>query len=112
VIGYCRDHDPILHAGYVTCGTCGAESWPTDAEWVTGELVLAAFAPEHEPGCPWRGHPRTVLLDLGQDDRKVPSVERPRRCRGIAVTTGQQCRHYARPGSGYCRSHDPQRRAA
>jgi hypothetical protein len=108
--GYCADHDPILHATSVTCGTCGTESWPTDAEWVTGTLVLVTYVGDHEYGCPNRRPIRTVLLDLGQDNPVIPPVERPRRCRGTATTTGQQCKHYARPGSGYCVHHDPQRR--
>jgi hypothetical protein len=113
VTRYCADHDPILAAGYVTCGQCGGVSWPTDAEWVTGTLVLVTYAPEHEPGCPWRGHPRTVLLNEGQDDDPgIPSVERPRRCRGTAKSTGRPCRHYAQPGSGYCAHHGPTRREA
>jgi hypothetical protein len=105
--GCCQDHDPILHATYVTCGHCGARSWPTDAEWITGTLVLATYAPEHEPGCPWRGFPATVLLDLGQDDQAIPAVQRPRLCRATASSTGRQCRGHARPGSGYCSHHDP-----
>jgi hypothetical protein len=109
---YCPDHDPILNATHATCACCGAESWPTDAAWITGDLLLATYDPEHEPGCPWRGYPRTVLLDHGQDDDGIPAVERPRRCRGIAASTGRPCRHYARPGSGYCSAHDPERRAA
>jgi hypothetical protein len=109
VIGYCADHDPILAAGSVACGECGAESWPADAEWVTGTLVLAALVPEHEPGCSWRGFPGTVLIDVDQFGERIPAVPRPRRCRGVAVTTGQPCRNHARPGSGYCLRHDPAR---
>jgi hypothetical protein len=113
VSGYCPDHDPILHATSVTCGGCRAESWPTDAEWITGKLVLATYAPEHEPGCPARRAPRTVLLDLGQDDQVIPALpERPRRCHGTAASTRQQCRGYARPGSAYCLHHGPERREA
>ena len=108
--GYCPDHDPILHATYVTCGSCGARSWPADAEWMTATLVLATYAPEHEPGCPWRGFPSTVLLNLGQDDPAIPSLPGPRLCRGTAATTGRQCRQHARPGSGFCQYHDPTQR--
>lgn len=104
--------DPIRYAASVVCGRCGAESWPTDAAWMDAALVLVTYAPEHEPGCAWRGHPRTVLLNIGQDDDGIPSVERPRRCRGTAKSTGQPCRHYARPGSGYCSRHDPAGREA
>ena len=107
-----QDHDPILHATRVTCRTCGAESFPTDAEWITGTLLLATYEPGCERGCPWRGFPSTVLLDLGQDDLSIPAVERPRRCRGTAVSTGQQCKRYARPGSGYCSRHGPVREEA
>jgi hypothetical protein len=113
-MSYCPDHDPILHATNVVCGECGATSYPVDAEWIGPALVLATFVPKHEPGCPWRGFPETVLLDLGQDDLSIPSPpERSRRrCRRTAITTGQQCRHYALYGSAFCRQHDPQRREA
>lgn len=30
-----------------------------------------------------------------------------RRCAAVAASTGEQCRLYARPGSAYCRLHDP-----
>jgi hypothetical protein len=107
------DHDPILHATSVTCGACGTESWPADAEWITGTLVLATFAPEHDRGCSWRGFPETVLLDIGQDNTAIPALpDRPRRCRGTAISTRRQCRGYARPGSAFCASHGSVRRAA
>jgi hypothetical protein len=109
-VSYCPRHDPILNATHVTCPDCGAESWPTDAEWITCTLLLVTYDPDHQPGCPWRGHPSTVLLDLGQDDTGIPAVERPRRCRATAKGTGQPCRHYARPGSGYCAQHGEQAR--
>jgi hypothetical protein len=110
VVSYCPGHDPILHAAPITCGNCGAVSWPADAEWVTGALVLAAYAPEHERGCPSRGLPAAVLLDVSQNDPEVPALpQRPRRCRGTAATTGRRCRGYARPGSAFCVRHDPLR---
>jgi len=31
------------------------------------------------------------------------------RCAAEAVSTGEQCRKYARPGSAYCEIHDPNR---
>ena len=109
-MSYCPEHDPILYAPPITCGVCGATSWPADAEWVTGTLVLAAYAPEHERGCPNRRSFATVLLDLGQGDPDIPALpERPRRCSGTAATTGQRCRGYARPGSSFCVHHDPLR---
>ena len=87
--------DPIRYAASVVCGRCGAESWPTDAAWMDAALVLVTYAPEHEPGCAWRGHPRTVLLNIGQDDDGIPSVERPRRCRGVSnspIPAGREAR--------------------
>ncbi len=104
-MAYCPDCDPILAAGRITCGACGAGSYPTAAEWVTGDLILAAYASVHAPGCQARREFGAVLLDLGQEDPDVPDVQRPRLCRATAVTTGRQCRAPARPGSGYCHRH-------
>ena len=106
--------DPILCANYVECA-CGSRSWPVEAGWVGDDLLLVTFDPEHAPGCPHRGFPRLVLLDQGQGDGGIPSVDRPRGrrvCRGLAVSTGQRCRSSALPGSGYCGRHGPARREA
>lgn len=107
---YCPDHDPILVAGFNTCRGCGAKSYPTDADWVGEELILATFTTTCQPGCSRRRDAaRTVLLELGADP-VIPEVQRPRLCRAIASTTGRQCRGYAQPGSGYCHTHNPARR--
>lgn len=106
---YCPNHDPILVAGYNTCGTCGATSYPTDADWVGEGQVLATFASTCQPSCPRRGPARTILLEFGADP-VIPEVQRPRLCRAIAATTGRRCRGYAQPGSGYCHHHNPARR--
>lgn len=38
---------------------------------------------------------------------QAPDAGQRRRCAAIAASTGEQCRLYARPGSAYCRLHDP-----
>jgi hypothetical protein len=43
--------DPYLEARTWSCGRCGGEAWPTDAAWLTGQLVLATFAQAHRGGC-------------------------------------------------------------
>jgi hypothetical protein len=106
----CPGHDPLLAAGTAKCHTCGAVNYPVAAEWMSGTLILAAFDPAHRRGCANRGHPVAVLLDVGAADTGYYSPARPRRCRGTAATTGQPCRAYAMPGSGYCHSHDPAKR--
>jgi hypothetical protein len=109
-VTYCPEHDPILVAGYNTCTVCGATSYPTDADWMGEELILATFATACRPNCPRQRNPgRTVLLELGADPA-IPEVQRPRLCRAIASTTGRPCRGYAQPGSGYCHTHNPARR--
>jgi hypothetical protein len=103
------DRDPLLAAGSLTCHPCGAVSYPTDAAWIGGRLILAGFEDhrDHRWGCPDR-HARVVLVDLDAESDDVPAVIRPRLCRAMATTTGQQCRHSARHGSAYCGQHDRQ----
>jgi hypothetical protein len=104
-MSYCRDHDPILVAGSITCGECKAKSCPVTAEWLTDTLVLASYDQHHERGCSYRDTAGVVLIDLDAASETVPAIRRPRRCRAIAASTGRPCRGYARPGSGYCPSH-------
>jgi hypothetical protein len=106
---HCADCDPILYAAPIACGECKAESWPVEAQWAaSGTYILAAFESVHEPWCRRRTKYGTVLLDICGDGT-LPQVRRPRRCRATASTTGQPCRAYAKPGSGYCHSHDQAR---
>ena len=102
----CREHDPILWAGFVRCG-CGGTSYPVTAEWITDWLILAAYDDVHERPC--RQHVGMVLVDVDAEAQAIPRVQRPRLCRAMAATTGQPCRAVARPGSGFCYSHDPAR---
>ncbi len=108
--GYCAAHDPILEAGSLTC-SCGAVSYPVQAAWISGGLILAEFEDEHRYGCPNR-HARVVLIDTRAESQDVPVVIRPRLCRAMASTTRRQCRSPARPGSAYCARHDPARQEA
>lgn len=110
--GYCPAHDPILAAGWLTCHPCGAVSYPVQAEWIDGGLILAEYEDGgHHYGCPNR-HAKVVLVDLGAKSEDVPAVIRPRSCRAMAATTGRQCRKPARPGSAYCTQHNPDREEA
>ena len=95
--------DPILWAHPIQC-KCGSESWPADATWVADGMILASYETVHNPGCPAPTVFGAVLLIRGSDCT-LPAVQRPRRCRAIAVTTGQPCRAYARPGSAFCHTH-------
>ena len=108
----CPDHDALVAAGCNICGTCKQRSYPVDAGWVAGRLVLATFEQAHAPGCTNRHMASTVLIDLGADDATLPRVPRPRSCRATAVTTGKPCKSPASPGSAWCRWHDPDRQAA
>jgi hypothetical protein len=104
--------DPILAAGNLRCGGCGALSYPVAAEWLTQGLILVSYDQHHEHGCARRSACGTVLLDRDAPTQEVPAVHRPRICRGTATSTGQPCRAAAAPGSGYCYHHNPARRAA
>ena len=106
--GYCPAHDPILLAGSLTCA-CGLVSYPTRAEWIDDELILAEFEDHgYATGCQARRGGKVVLIDLDAESQEVPGVIRPRHCRAIAATTGRQCKSPARPGSAYCGRHDPE----
>ncbi len=107
--GYCPAHDPLLVAGWLTCG-CGLVRYPTRAEWVGDALILAEFEDHgYAPGCQARHGGKVVLVDLDAESQEVPPVIRPRHCRATAATTGRQCKSPARPGSAYCGRHDPER---
>lgn len=111
-MSYCPDHDPILIATSVTCGTCKAESYPVTAEWVTETLILASFDQTHEPGCRRRSTAcGTILIDMAAPTNEIPHVIRPRICRGT-TKAGTSCMAYAGKGSAYCATHDPARRAS
>jgi hypothetical protein len=102
----CPGHDPIIAAGWINCGNCRSRSYPAAAEWLTDAIVIATFGTTHNPGCPDPAEFGTILLDTTTGGL-VPRVQRPGRCRAIAASTGQPCRGYVRPGSGYCHTHQP-----
>ena len=92
---YCRDHDPILAAGFIACQTCGRRAYPLDAAWL-GALVLATYPPPL--GCP---HVRggTWLVD---PSRLTPDT---RWCGEITASTGEPCRQRRQPDGSPCRFH-------
>lgn len=37
--------DPVAHAGYLTCPICDAAGWPSEAEWLDDDRIVARFVP-------------------------------------------------------------------
>jgi hypothetical protein len=117
-VSYCADHDPILAAGYNTCGACRGRAWPVTAEWITDALILAAFGPvDGEPGCSGHHKPRILLVDLDAEDNTIPRApERTRaevaqRCGTSCIAAkadGDRCRNRPRE-DGLCGVHLAQR---
>jgi hypothetical protein len=106
----CPDHDPILLAASIICGTCKSESFPSDAGWMPDGTILVNYVTTHEPHCAKRPQFGMVLLVPG-DSQLVPRVQRPRICRGT-TKANRPCRNPAGKASAWCSSHDPARRAA
>lgn len=89
---YCRDHDPILAAGFIACQTCGRRAYPADADWF-GPFVVATF----RAACPHVGD-TTWIVD--------PDAHEPDdRCGALTVSTGEPCRNRAGPDGGPCHLH-------
>ena len=109
-MSYCPDHDPLLLATSIICGTCKSESFPVDADWMPDGTILASFDAVHEPWCTRRPDFGMVLLVPGADPL-VPRVQRPRTCRGT-TRAGRPCRNPAGKASAWCSSHDPDRQGA
>jgi len=60
--------DPFLEARVWSCRRCGAEAYPTDAAWLTEDLVLATFGQSHRGEC---RAPRAwaVIIDVDGDSQ-------------------------------------------
>ena len=37
--------DPVHHAGYLTCPICDAPGWPSEAEWLDDDSIIATYVP-------------------------------------------------------------------
>jgi hypothetical protein len=98
-VNRCPDCDPILLAGHARCGTCGQAAYPSEAEWIDGEHILAVY----KPAC---AHQREATWIVATSAEPTPDEW----CKAIARSTGQLCRQRARLGTGgYCYSHNPVR---
>lgn len=97
----CPRHDPITCAGFVICKTCGRRGYPSDAEWIDGDLILATFnAP-----CSHAKAQTQVVMPSQLEEITTPE---PDRCQGKVRTgarKGQRCTRLAKPGSEYCTQH-------
>jgi hypothetical protein len=70
--GLGRYVDPLLQARIWCCADCGADAYPTDADWLTGELLLATFSQPHRGDC---RSPRTwsaIVSDVARDGASMP----------------------------------------
>jgi hypothetical protein len=111
----CPGHDPLLRAGFLTCGECREPSYATDASWISETQILVAFEQAHKPGCPHRRQPHLVLIETTSDKQSVPLVDAPRRCKGTVrhgPRRGQQCSKPVGAQSAYCTMHDPARQGS
>ena len=108
-----RYPDPIVAAGFVTCSGCGQRSYPADAAWLDGQLVLVTFENGHATACPGqRDSGRTVLLDLAAKDDTIPNAPRlPVWCTATTAA-GELCQCKAKAGSDLCGIHLAKQRAA
>ena len=50
--------NPVHHAGYLTCPACGAPGWPTEAEWLDNDTLVATY----EPSCSHAHEPVTLVV--------------------------------------------------
>jgi len=96
-VSWCPDCDPILRAGFIRCRVCGIDSYPADAEWVSGGLIIATYP----PAC---GH-RAAAMTWVVDPAKLASAEP--RCEA-ATQSGARCRNTAKR-DGLCAVHIAQR---
>lgn len=111
----CPDCDPVVAAGYNTCGGCHGRAYALDAAWITDRLIMTSFGPiDGDPGCTGSHRARLVLLDVDAEDSAIPRIQ-PRTCRGTVRADsrkGQPCRNAPATASAYCYRHDPARQEA
>lgn len=69
----CPRHDPITCAGFVICKTCGRRGYPSDAEWIDGDLILAAVRESVRP-LPRAEYKRCGQLTALARDRASPDL--------------------------------------
>ena len=92
---YCAAHDPLLLAGYLTCGRCRECSYPSAAAWLDARLIVATFA----AGCE----------HVDEQTRVIDPARLVIESRCMATTRqGRRCRNQARDaGEPFCRVHAP-----
>jgi hypothetical protein len=116
VSGYCPDHDPILAIPQpFRCSYCGTEAYATDAEWLTGTLVLAAFEQDHHRECGWPRQWAALIDSSGGSDVPCPprgNASKARRhyreefrCTATNRTNGLRCGNTAKERGGVCQVH-------
>jgi Family of unknown function (DUF5763) len=112
-VSYCPEHDPLLLAASIICGTCKGESFPSDAGWMPDGSILATFASEHELWCTRKPDFGIILLVPGAG-QLVPRVQRPATppvaaawCTALTAA-GVRCQFRAK-GDGLCGVHLAQR---
>jgi hypothetical protein len=97
--------DAILRAGFIACRRCGRRGWPSDAEWLADDLILAAYAAP----C-W--HARALTQLTVPSELAEAAGPEPAWCRGTVrngARKGRRCANRARPGAEFCVNHMPNR---
>jgi hypothetical protein len=117
VSGYCPEHDPILAIPQpFRCGRCGTEAYATDAEWITGTLILATFEQEHRRDCGWPRQWGAVIDSSIDSDVPCPPSKNAGRARRhyreefrctAPNAAGARCGNTARVRGGQCWVHGP-----
>ena len=104
------DYDPLLVAASIICGTCGAESFPSDAAWLPDGTILADYVTTHQSWCSRRPQFGMILLDPASESQAVPGRARSAVWCTATTGSGTLCSFRAK-ADGLCRVHFAQREA-